>query len=333
WTTIESDPGVFTELLDRMGVKGVQMEELWSLDDDSLNSLQPIYGLIFLFKWQKEEDERPVATDYEERGVFFASQVIHNACATQARRCPCSRRSFRSPAIVSVLMNRPELEIGPELSQLREFTRGFPPDMKGLAIGNSETIRSVHNSFSPPQPILPPEERDDDKGEAFHFIAYVPVGGCLYELDGLKEGPIKLADCSEGDWLTKAAAAITARIRRYAASEVKFNLMACIEDRRQKHQRELAQQRRLQVRLRGPHSAATQRSWDGAAGLAGQAGMPARSLACPRLQAQLAMEEERRGRWRDENVRRRTDYIPFAFQLLSALAERGQLQPLVQKAQ
>jgi ubiquitin carboxyl-terminal hydrolase L5 len=45
------------------------------------------------------------------------------------------------------------------------------------------------------------------------------------------------------------------------------------------------------------------------------------------------MEEERRARWRDENVRRRTDYIPFAFQLLSALAERGQLAPLVEKAQ
>ncbi len=67
----------------------------------------------------------------------------------------------------------------------------------GLAIGNSEAIRSVHNSFTPPQPIIPEKDDDDTKGEAFHFIAYVPVNGALYELDGLKPGPIKLADCSE----------------------------------------------------------------------------------------------------------------------------------------
>ena len=115
WCLIESDPGVFTELIRNFGVSGAQVEELYTLDDEAFAELKPVHGLIFLFKW-RPGDEPSGKLDVENKNnIFFAQQVISNACATQA--------------IVNLLLNvkSDDIKLGPILEEFKSFTSDFDP--------------------------------------------------------------------------------------------------------------------------------------------------------------------------------------------------------------
>lgn len=321
WCTIESDPGVFTELISEIGVKGVQVDELYGLDADSIAALKPVYGLIFLFKWQQEEPSDRRAT-VEAPDVFFAKQMINNACATQA--------------IISILLNRPELELGEELTAFRSFTQELPPDLRGLAIGNSPKIQTVHNSFAAPEMFSYEAKKATKDDDVYHFIGYVPVNGKVYELDGLQEGPILLGDCDMEKWWEVAAPAIQERIARYSAKEVRFNLLAIRHKPKDLLEKALAalpaQEARIQAKLAGNDPMSDEDATplpEGTEALQAMLdGLPHKKLE---LEEQLRGEQEKHEAWKAENARRKHNYIPLMFNLLKTLAKNGKLKGLLEE--
>eukprot|EP00903_Cladosiphon_okamuranus_P011874 g11155.t1 len=336
WCTIESDPGVFTELIESIGVEGVQMEELYSLDESNFSRLRPVYGLVFLFKWTAEVDKRPIAEAESEPGLFFARQVIPNACATQA--------------ILSVLLNcADKIDLGETLDDFMTFTREFPPELKGLAISNSEKIRSVHNMFSRQEPFFSEDKENDGKKEdAFHFVAYVPHDGKVFELDGLKSGPIILGEippapgANQGDladscgnrgddWLSVVSPAIEERIARYSSGEIRFNLMAIVKNRKQVAMEAKERcMRRLQALDQELSLVGADQNPEGRRELETQRAAELRSVA--EFDVTVSNEDAKFAQWRKENVRRKHDYVPFAVNLFEALAKTAGFQDLLKSA-
>lgn len=305
WCTIESDPGVFTEMLEDIGCKHVELDELYSLDDELLLQLQAsgkVYGLIFLFKWEGSKPNEttntrgePLNEDAIPSNLFFAHQVQTNACATQA--------------ILSVVLNAglSSDELGPTLTEFHSFTQSFPPSLKGEAISSSDDIRKAHNAFSRKDAFLNEGKfhipTDDD--DVYHFVAYIPSNGTVYELDGLQKGPIPTGTYEDNDnnsaWLSVAREAIQ---KRMGEGHIKFNLMAVIQDKRVDIQKKLIEIENDNTKV-GEHS---------------------------ELIAQLAQEEAKREKWKIENQRRRHNYVPLCMELLKALARTGDMSTLISEA-
>ncbi|PFH56196.1 hypothetical protein XA68_16908 [Ophiocordyceps unilateralis] len=226
WNTIESDAGVFTSLVENLGVKDVQFEELLTLEPSELASLQPLYGVIFLFKYPTDRPyasaDGPLDGTFDRAAsehLFFAAQTIQNACATQA--------------LLSVIMNKTDdVAIGSSMSDFRDFTMPLPPEFRGEALSNSDLIRDVHNSFARSSPFVDETQKTGEPEDAFHFIAYLPVNGTLYELDGLQPAPISHGPCSVESFPEHVVRVLRSRIARYEESEIRFNLLVMCRDLR-----------------------------------------------------------------------------------------------------
>ena len=365
WHLLESDPGVFSELLDALGVKNVDVEELWSVDDLILKNEENTCGVVFLFKWQGQRSRStPAQLPTSNEKVVFIKQVVENACGTIA--------------LLHVLLNREGVEIGETLEGLKGFITDMDGETAGSCLATHEGVRMAHNSFVRPEAFsIEDDSRASKSEDAFHFVAYVPKNGIVYELDGLSKGPVIVGE-SGSNWLTTAQVALQQRISEYSQLEIRFNLLVVQKSTLYTSMREAAAILVESECLLGALLSVTSEdginqqqlqafpSSDEVAAMFGERVLPdppvnAESLAeasiarllascspelasdalktkMQGLQARLmqcgetvAQEKERIAKYRRENERRRHQFVPLIMELLRGLADRGKLQELYER--
>jgi hypothetical protein len=256
WLELESDPGLFTLLVEDFGCQGVQVEEIYDLQKPNITD-GPVFGFIFLFKWIEERRSRNrynsagghtsskhadvfVEDEQTLSSLFFAQQIVPTSCATHA--------------LISVLLNTDDVDLGPVLSRLKEDTKGMSAENRGLAIGNTPELAAAHNSHaciydipdcgSEKMPAATTARSLANQvrvtADSFHFVSFVPIRGRLYELDGLKRFPVDHGPIPAGeDWTEMFRRVIKQRLEDpnsgssdSISPDIRYNLMAVVPDKR-----------------------------------------------------------------------------------------------------
>ena len=140
------------------------------------------------------------------------------------------------------------------------WDRSRPADIRGatnaLAIKTLEDAAKAASSTKPPpakrrklaaakrkKPVNP----DADQEEAYHFIGYVPFRGGVWELDGLKSGPVEVGELPASpllsgsgtavhrNWMDVVRPVLRMKMRKYGGGDaetgsIRFNLLAIVED-------------------------------------------------------------------------------------------------------
>ncbi|GAP90042.1 putative ubiquitin carboxyl-terminal family 1 [Rosellinia necatrix] len=202
---LESNPGLFTQLIHQLGVStALCFHDVWSLDDPSLLSLVPRPVLAFIIVF-------PTSSDYEDRlakgsdvtvddallhrknkDVIWFKQTINNACGLYG--------------ILHAVANgraRDFILPGSHLSHLLEKCASLSPDDCAAVLENDVELESKYTTVAVLGDTEAPENPEDEVD--FHYVCFVKShhGNNLFLLDGDRHGPVDKGLLTEDDLLSR----------------------------------------------------------------------------------------------------------------------------------
>ena len=320
WAPLELDPYVVTQIVKQLKLKGIQVEELISMQPNDLQPLGAIYGvsIILAVEYLKLKSEaKPVTTDlYHCQQLFFNAPLPH--------------------AILSVLLNIEGVPLPIELVRYKEFVRDFNPQLREGVINELHTLRTICNSFYTPEF----QNGSHKATSAYSFITFIPYKGKLYELNSM-ESNIKMISEFKGDWM-ELAKPIIENIESICTSQnIVYHTFAFAPDRKEIAEERLSKNKLLLgeiINRLGMKPISNEVLPNELLKL-----IPNDREKIEQLYKSVNEEimqdeiiitsEQERSKLNKEEYNRRTfNYIPFIFNMLKTLSEKGKLQKAIEDA-
>ncbi|KAK7867838.1 hypothetical protein R5R35_003515 [Gryllus longicercus] len=214
WYVLDADCSVYNELMEVIGIKGLELVDLPKVKYHILGGLEPIYGIIFLFKRFYSDEELGPVIQPPHNNIFYIKQINYNANVLHA--------------ILSVALNcvSENVSLGSMLDSYKEQFILSNSYSRGFSLKNNEILRQIHNYFALKSYAVQLEEIPKDNNR-YHYASIVPVNGRLYEIDGMKEGPVDLGVIDEeNEWLKFIRRIIKRRIIIYKKKQISYKVMA-----------------------------------------------------------------------------------------------------------
>ncbi|KPP73665.1 ubiquitin carboxyl-terminal hydrolase isozyme L3-like [Scleropages formosus] len=212
---------MFPQFLRQLGLQPTwQFGDVYGLDAELLSMVpRPVCAVLLLFPVTEKyesfrlEEEAKIKQQGQEVSpeVYFMRQTIGNACGTIG-------------LIHAVANNQGRLEFESD-SALKKFlieSSSLSPEEKATFLERDESIRVTHESSAQEGQTEAPSL--DEKVD-LHFIAFVNVGGHLYELDGRKPFPIVHRKTTEESFLEDAAE-VCKKFMARDPEELRFTVVA-----------------------------------------------------------------------------------------------------------
>ena len=320
WYPIENNPSILTQLIKNIGVKGIQVEEILSLESlENLNT--PIYGLIFLSKYIENKSYTPNILSTWDKDLFFSKQIIENVNAIQS--------------LLEIIFNNDDkIDLSPDLKELKLSMNEMNPITKGLTITNCEKIKNEQNKL-----ISLTNDLNKNDEDVYHFVTIINFKKNVYELDGLQEGPILLEqDVEFNNWTKTIKNILIEKINFFSNNEIKFNLFVLIPDKLEQLNNNknilISKKNYIEEKIKGNTDIENENNFEELKGL--DKGLLEEKIKKIELEINecnnaINIEKMKNNKYKEENERRQFNYTPFILEILKIMGENNIISEVYQQ--